>query len=71
MRITASEIVADIIEYERRICVAKEKLDALPADAPDWKSRKKLQKKREDLESEIVHVRKLSAIARSALSEDK
>lgn len=70
MDLTNETILADIQGFEDRIAVAKAKLEKLNRQMPSgWKEKKKLKAKRLALDAEIVHVKNLIAIARSALKD--
>jgi len=69
MKITNKTIETDIAGFQNRISEARTKLAELPASATSWAERKKLGCRRRELESEIKHVRRLSAYARESLAE--
>jgi hypothetical protein len=63
-------IKQDIADLNERIATARRKLEELPATAPTWPSRKKLNAKRQWLRSEITHLRHLIEIAESSLETE-
>jgi hypothetical protein len=69
IEITKADVIADIIVFEDRIHLAKEKLKALPIDAGAWKEKKGLKAKRKALVDDVHHIRNLIKIAMEALAE--
>ena len=67
--LTRASIEADIKEYQVRIQSARDSLAVLPATAPTFKERKKLERLRHGLLSEIAHVNIIMDYAREALEE--
>ena len=65
--LTNDMILDDIAEFQNRIQISREKLAALPATAIDWKEHKKIKAKRNEMESEISHIKILIGYAKEAL----
>ena len=67
--LTNDMVLDDIAGFQTRIHIAREKLDALPATAIDWKEHKKIKAKRRELKGDISHIKKLIGYAKEALEE--
>lgn len=67
--LTDQEIKQDILEFQDRISIARQKLENLPEGFLPFQEHKKREQKRYDLESEIKHIQKIIEIATGALNE--
>ncbi len=66
--LTETDLYNDLAGYIARAIAAEDKLASLPIDAPDWKARQKLEKKRRVLNEEVKHVDRLIHTAQEALN---
>jgi len=67
MELTKADIEKDIVAFEQRIMVAQSRLTDLPTGYLPFKQHKKWERAKQQLLDEIVHVRRLIAIAEEGI----